>query len=331
MTRSEICRRLGNKGYANSRHSFMRTIDRLRKDLQAPVGYEDRPCASEPNGFATYWFYRDPSWTLKSFQMTEGTLFSLFVARQVVEQYAGHPLAQELNAVYEKLGETLNRKLTLSNDNLAPVSFFPNHVGEVNSVIWKAVLSSTVKRNMLKMTYNPSWAGQSGTSDERTINPYHIVNLNGVWFLVGSKSATDLSVRQYSVANIKKAEVLKASATIPDDFNIDEILDYTFGRFLGDPKQVVDVKLRFNKKIAPLISRAIVSRRQHLRILPDGRIELEFPASTAGTWPLYHVKGWVLSWGADCEVLAPDELKQLVREDLEKAAKPYLSTTASIK
>jgi proteasome accessory factor B len=126
-----------------------------------------------------------------------------------------------------------------------------------------------------------------------------------------------MSFRQYAISGISKARVLEKRADIPADFDVEEILDVTFGRFLGDPRQVVSVKVRLSQRVAPLVEGRIFSKKQELRMLPSGDIELSFPASTAGPWPLYHVKGWVLSWGADCEVLEPAELRELVRKDLD--------------
>lgn len=316
-TREQICTALKNHGYAASRHTFLRDIDHMRHDLGAPIGYDDRVSPAVPQGHATFWFYQDRTWTLKDFQVTDDVLFSLLVASKVVERYAGHPLAQDLKAAYDKLGEALNRKVSMSADHLAPVSFFPEPCQQIEPSSWKPVLKAVTTQKMLAMEYKSAWGKEAKKDKQRTIHPYHIVNLSGTWYLIGSRSEDDMSFRQYAISGISKARVLEKRADIPADFDVEEILDVTFGRFLGDPRQVVSVKVRLSQRVAPLVEGRVFSKKQELRTLPSGDIELSFPASTAGPWPLYHVKGWVLSWGADCEVLEPAELRELVRKDLD--------------
>jgi proteasome accessory factor B len=179
------------------------------------------------------------------------------------------------------------------------------------------VLKAVTTQKMLAMEYKSAWGKEAKKDKQRTIHPYHIVNLSGTWYLIGSRSEDDMSFRQYAISGISKARVLEKRADIPADFDVEEILDVTFGRFLGDPRQVVSVKVRLSQRVAPLVEGRVFSKKQELRTLPSGDIELSFPASTAGPWPLFHVKGWVLSWGADCEVLEPAELRELVRKDLD--------------
>jgi predicted DNA-binding transcriptional regulator YafY len=318
VTRRYVCDALRRKGYACSRFTFINDLEHLELDLKAPIGREERPCPEIRGKLAVYYFYEDPSWTLKQFSLTEGTLLALFVGTQMVERYAGHPLANELKRAYDKLAESLNQKLTIHSDYLAAISFHPDQQTDINLEIWKPVLRATVERKALVMTYCSSWGPNAGVPKERTVHPYHIVNLEGTWYFIASRSWSDMSFRQYSISGIKRAEVLEQRSQMPEDFDIEEILDCTFGRFLGDPKQVADVTLLFSKDVLSLVKNINHGRLESRRELPDGRLEVTFPASTAGPWPLYHVKRYVLSWGTDCEVLGPLELQERVRLDVEK-------------
>jgi predicted DNA-binding transcriptional regulator YafY len=317
ITRHDICAKLEARGYPASRHTFMRDIEHMREDLKAPIGHDIIPSAEERCGHKTHWFYRDQSWTMGQIELTEDTLLSLFVMRETVEQYAGHPLAKELKTVYDKLGESLNRKITLHDDQLAPVSFYPKQSHAIPGKAWSAVLQATRAGKQLEITYNKGWGEESTTAEVRRIHPYHIVNLSGSWYLIGSRDLEDHDVRQYSMERMSAAKVLKGNCEVPADFNIEERLACTFGRFLGDPSQTVEVKVKFNERVAPLIRERARGPREQLRTLPNGDIELTFPASTAGPWPLYDVKSWVLSWGPDAEVIAPPELKELIRDDVK--------------
>lgn len=322
MTRSKICHTLSVKGYAASRHTFIRDIEHMRDDLGAPIDKHEVVDSSEHNGFAIRWLYKDPTWTLKNFKVTEGTLLSLLVVRQTVEQYAGHPIAEELTHVYDKLAESLNRKVSLQDNVLAPVSFSPQQTQDINTEIWSAVLKATNSQKLLRISYGNRWKKGTKGPKERTIHPYHIVNLVGTWYLLGSASKTDLDVRQYTLEQIRSAKVLQDNCTVPEDFDIEDRLGITFGRYMGDPANVVDVRLRFNQRVAPLVMKRI-NPKETRKVLPSGDIEITFPASRSGPWPLFHVKSWVLSWGSNVEVLEPDELRELVQRDAQSILKCY--------
>jgi predicted DNA-binding transcriptional regulator YafY len=323
VTRRHVCDSLKRKGYSCSRYTFMNDLEHLELDLQAPIGREERPCPEIQGKLAVYYFYKDHSWTLKKFSLTEGTLLALFVGKQMVERYAGHPLADELSRAYDKLAESLNQKLTIHSEYLAAIKFHPEQAPDINIDIWKPVLRATVEQKALVMTYRSAWGANAGKPKERTVHPYHIVNLQGTWYIIASRSWTDMSVRQYSISGIQRAEVLDQRSSIPDDFDIDAILDSTFGRFTGDPKQTVEITLRFAAEAVPLAQKVNHGNREHKKRLPDGQLEVTFPASTDGPWRLYHVRQYVLSWGPQCKVIGPPMLCDLVCNDLQEALKQY--------
>jgi predicted DNA-binding transcriptional regulator YafY len=321
LTRKVICERLRKRGFSHvSQRTFMRDIDYLRKDERAPVGYKITP-GRQGGDQEAVWFLRDQSWTLGEVQMTEATLFALFVAQRLVERYAGSPVADELKRAFDKLGEALNRKISVQPDMLASISFAPDTQAEVNASVWGAVLLATTQRKVLTMAYSNTWGVGAGKHKERRIHPYHIVNLQGTWYLLGSHSEDDLSLRQYVIARITTASVTTKQSRMPKDFNVGALLKQAFGRFIGDPSEVVDISVRFSKKVAPII----LSRppqpsefRTHCR---NGDLDVTFSASASGPWRLYHVRSWILSWGADLAVLEPQELKELIRQDVAEMSK----------
>lgn len=78
--------------------------------------------------------------------------------------------------------------------------------------------------------------------------------------------------------------------------------------------------VRFKKNAAPLVMSRQFSASEKKTVLPNGDIDLRFPASAAGPIPFYNIKSWVLSWGADAEVLAPEALKAIVRKETVRMA-----------
>jgi predicted DNA-binding transcriptional regulator YafY len=104
----------------------------------------------------------------------------------------------------------------------------------------------------------------------------------------------------------------------PDDFRIADFLDVSFRRVRGQgPLQ--EVRLRFSPVAARYIRERIWHPTQQLHEQPDARLVL-----TLWVNHLVEVKRWALSWGADCEVLGPEELLTAVRAELERMMGQYL-------
>ncbi|MEI7946518.1 MAG: WYL domain-containing protein [bacterium] len=318
ITREEIIKRLARQGIIISLSTFNRDTEMLRGDLKAPLNND---YLQNANGeWGVRWFYTDPAWTLSDISLTEGTLFALLVSRQVMEQYAGLPVAKDLKSAFDQIADTFNKQVTIQHETMVPISFSSEKTSDVDPEVWNAVIQATMRHRRLQINYRKGWGNEDGKTEKRSIHPYHIVNLQGAWYLLGTASATDMALRQYAMSRIQEAKVLDHHFDIPETFDIKKIMDVTFGQFIGDPDRVETVHVRFSQRVAPLVQSRHFSGREERAVLPDGSIELKFPASSEGPWPYYHIKSWILSWGSDIEVLGPEQLKALVAEEIKKLA-----------
>jgi proteasome accessory factor B len=76
--------------------------------------------------------------------------------------------------------------------------------------------------------------------------------------------------------------------------------------------------LRFTPAVAARVREAAWHPSQEVRELGDGA--LEWRATVAGT---IEIRVWILSWGDDVEVLAPELLRADVAATLRRAAARY--------
>ncbi|MEI7901320.1 MAG: WYL domain-containing protein [bacterium] len=317
-TREQITNHLRKHSYSHSLRTFNRDMKRLI-ELGAPVEhkYQDGELCK-----VVKWYYKDTSWTISKRPMTRGVLLALLLSQHVMEQYAGLPIAKDIRRAFDELTDSFSSKATMRLESLLPISFAAEQAEPIALEIWSQVASALIQRRRLRIMYQNRWGDDAGKIGMRDIAPYHIVNLHGAWYLLGSASYRDPSTRQYAFSQIRKAEMLKEHICIPDSFDIRQILAVTFGQFIGDPDKVEEIHVRFSKKVAPLVMSRRFSARERKETLPNGDIDLRFPASAAGPWPLYHIRSWVLSWGADAKVIAPESLKDSVRQEIRKMAAP---------
>ena len=105
----------------------------------------------------------------------------------------------------------------------------------------------------------------------------------------------------------------------PEDYDPSQLFADAFGIIGGAPREV---SLRFHRRVAPYIQERIWHPSQALERLDDGSIRLSMSVGIAA-----ELVGWVLSFGPDVCVEAPDELSQRIRRLHAEAARGPDPTT----
>ena len=95
-----------------------------------------------------------------------------------------------------------------------------------------------------------------------------------------------------------------------------EYIKRNFG--LLSSESSIEVSLKFSKKIAPWISEQIWHPEQNRVINQDGTLCLSFSVAD-----LREIKGEVLKYGAQVEVLSPATLREEVKKEIKKMQKIY--------
>jgi len=80
----------------------------------------------------------------------------------------------------------------------------------------------------------------------------------------------------------------------------------------------VEVRLRFSPSAAPRVRESVWHHSQRLADTADGGCEL-----TMRVGGIKEIRSWVLSWGADVEVLAPEALRDEVHAHARRMVEIY--------
>ena len=81
------------------------------------------------------------------------------------------------------------------------------------------------------------------------------------------------------------------------------------------------IRIRFSASQAPYIKQRIWHPSQEIEELDDDAIILSFQAGG-----MYEIKSWIMSHGANAEVLAPASLREEIIEEIEKNLSTYKKT-----
>jgi proteasome accessory factor B len=267
----------------------------MRDRLQLPVAYDPRRYG---------YYYTEPVSSFPTLQITEGELFALLVAEKALQQYRGTNFEKPLLSAFKKMASSLPDTVSL---NLADweqtISFRHSAEPILDLEVFDTLAKATAGRRQLRLHYRKPGGKQT---DERVIDPYHLANINGEWFLFAYDHLRK-DIRTFVPARIQSMVPTGETFERPRQFSVEKMLRDSFGVHSG--KGEFDVVIRFDAFAADYIREKRWHPSQQLRELKDGGVELGLKLSSLG-----EVQRWVLGWGGSAQVLRPPELVQAIRK-----------------
>lgn len=283
-----------------------RDVEFLRDRLGAPVQ------ALGTRGYS----YSDPSYSLPDFTLTEGELLAFLVAERVVEGYAGSgaPFLQRMREGLQKLAKGLGRDVTVALDDLhhRRYQFESGPLRQVRPEFVGAVHRAMASKQTMVIRYH-AITGDGIT--EREIEPYHLVNHRGDWYLV-ARCRLRGDMRTFSLSRVLECREGTDTYQVPRDFDPQTYFQSALSIFRGS--EVQEVRVYFS----PLAARWIVERTWH----PSQRVERGPDGSAVLTLtvaPTVEVVHWILAHGREARVLSPPSLAEKVHEEIQAMSALY--------
>jgi CRISPR-associated endonuclease/helicase Cas3 len=145
------------------------------------------------------------------------------------------------------------------------------------------------------------------------IEPYAVGRTTHV---IGWRCPPD-ALRTLKLERIQRAELTEEAYSIPDDFDPRETLADAWGIWYteGEPVEVV---LRFHPRVAARVRETQWHRSERLEEQADGW--LVWRARVAEPREMVH---WIRGWGADVEVVGPEELREQMMGEARRLAESY--------
>ncbi len=277
-----------------STKTIHRDIEFMRDRLDLPIEFDPAR-----NGY----HYTGEVRSFPTMQITEGEIFALVVAEKALQQYRGTSFEKPLLSAIKKMEQALPDTISL---NLADVeqtiSFRTRAEPILNLEIFDTLAKAVAQRRQLELQYRkPGHAAEA-----RIVDPYHLANINGEWFLFAFDHARQ-DLRTFAPARIHAARPTGKIFERTRKFSLEQRLRDSFGVHSGEGK--FEVVIRFAPRAADYIREKRWHPSQTLREFKHGGVELRLKLSSLG-----EVQRWVLGWGGDARVLQPPELAESVRQ-----------------
>jgi predicted DNA-binding transcriptional regulator YafY len=276
-----------------------RDIEFMRDRMNLPIQY-----SGAHNGY----FYEGEVSAFPTLQITEGELFALVVAEKALQQYRGTSFEKPLLSAIKKMEQSLPDTISLNLADVGQAISFRTRVEPILDLkIFDGLARAVAQRQQLELDYRKPGAGKT---EARMVDPYHLANINGEWFLFAFDHARE-DIRKFVPARIHGMKPTGKTFERSKKFSLEKELRDSFGVHSGEGE--FDVVICFNARAADYIREKKWHESQRLQELNNGGVELHLKLSS-----LVEVERWILSWGGDARVIKPRELFEAVRNSAKK-------------
>lgn len=229
---------------------------------------------------------------------------------QLQRRTTNKEMKKELLTTVEKL-KSLNRKNKSSvEDNIGlflqtegyAVRQMPQYKIDINTV--DVIRQSLQQSKIVKGKYH---------GKTRQIEPLGLIYGEKI-YLVAREKAKGKEIYNYLLNKFEKIELTDKTFD-KGDFNLQEYTNQSFGVYHGE---ILDVKLSFDKELAPEALNYNFHPTQKVKQEKDGTVTVTFKAS-GDKEILWHV----FKWGAGCKIVAPKSLVKEYKAYLKDNLKNY--------
>jgi len=232
-------------------------------------------------------------------------LAALYFSRDLLKALQGSFFADALDSMFAKIRTTLPDKLADYLEKMAgqvKIGALPGrHLKDV-SAIMDRINRAVGENRRLKMQYK---ALKRTTAAWRRVDPYALWFANGTFYLIAYCHQRQ-AVRIFALDRILGLETIQENFASPQDFDVDEYMQGSFGVFRGKPRRV---EIWFAPAVAPLITDTLWHDSQSIREQDDGSIILGLRVAVNP-----ELERWVMGWGAQARAIRPPELAQAIKQ-----------------
>ena len=312
ITATDLHQKLTDEGISVGK----RTIER---DLQSlayifPIASDER---SKPFG----WSWQKDATSFDLPGLTNSQAITLLLAREHLQSLLPLSALKQLKDFFDLAELTLS----VSERHVGIASWLnkirvipstqpliaPKVDDEVQSVLHEALIFN-------KQCHVQYHSREKAVVDAYPIHPLGIVQRGQILYLVCTIKSYP-NIRLLAMHRILQAEVLDQPSNSPEGFNLD---DYVKSQALGWlPKNDIQLEAIFSQGVAIHLAESLLSVDQCLYPTLDGKVRL-----VATVKETNQLIWWLQGFGADVEVVAPQELRTQLNETAQRMVRLYQSS-----
>jgi predicted DNA-binding transcriptional regulator YafY len=294
------------------------TTRTIRRDLQAleeagfPL-YDDR---SHDDG-RTRWRVNGQAFKSLTAGLTLSELCALYFSRALAESLAANPFRDDVQSAFEKLGSALTPHMRQFLDQLPRIiSTKPEAARRAESdtarqqPIVARALDATLHLRQARITYHSK---SSDRTKSYLIHPYRLAYAQGGLYLLAFVPEYR-EVRTFAVERIEELSILEERFT-PIEELPDAAFPHSMGVHSGPPERV---EIEFQPAVGDYVRSREWHASQTVTDTEDGGVRMTLDVCLDRA-----LQSWILSFGPFARVIAPEQLRHDIAEQIEEARAQY--------
>lgn len=256
--------------------------------------------------------YKADKYALRDMDFSIAEVVSLYFTEQVLKTYESLGMAKDARKIVHRI---LSQLPELSRSaverieegiKIVPEGSKEETDEEILSLVQEAVQTS----RSIKLKYHSFSSGQTA---ERVFDPYVLEVREGCWHTIGHCHLRG-EVRDLRVSRIEEAELLDGVFNAPQRF-YEDYRKTRFDKLAGAEAQ--EIRVRFCGDAAKLVREYHARKADQLSEEENGVLFIKKAAVTPD------IVAWLLSFGAQAEVLSPETLKTELKEEIARMSGVY--------
>ena len=252
-----------------------------------------------------------------NFGFTITDLLSIYMGRRFLEPLAGTPFWDGQQKVFSKIRGALGpsainylKKLTASLHATTVGSSDYTKRSELIDLLMVAVEDHLVSLIVYQ-------SDRSTEPVEQEVYPQGFVFHRGSLYLIAWSSRRG-QIRTYKMDRIEDVHSTKLPAAVPQDFDLADWLEHSFGVFRSGSTELQTIRIHFARDVARYVQESRWHGSQKLMPQPDGSLIAEFSLPDT-----QEIKRWIMSFGPNAMVVEPRELVEGIQRDLQNMLRLY--------
>ena len=286
-----------------SKRTVYRDLHALEDELGVPVWSEGGRWGVDRRGF------------LPPLKLTRAEAMAVFLSARLMARYADD-YDPDLGAAFQKLAETLPPVLAEHVERTVEM-MAGRPLDERSNRHVHLLTRAWAERRVVTFTYDPAAYDPGRPPRAARVRPYLIEPSfsTRALYLIGLDE-TRGAVRTFKIERMRDLAVTPDTFEPPTGASIEEALGRAWDMIADQPE--VEVVLRF----APTVAGRVLETTWHpsQRVAREADGSLVWRGRVSGT---IEIRLWILSWGADVEVLEPPALRDDVATTHRTAASRY--------
>ncbi len=294
-----------------SKQSVIRLIDDIQKAYGVTIDETYK-------GNSKYYHIVKQRGAIPVIPLTESELIALHMCKTFTEHLLGNSYFHDASRALEKNMQLAQCPGGLPSRHFASFSTGTIDYGPHQENI-HILIDAMNKQSICRVTYQAIMQKKSKTYH---VMPLKIFSYRDTLYLHARMARDPGKVYKepdfdplLAIHRLKKVEITERSFTYPEDYNFEAVFNKNFG-FIKDDSFAVDVE--FTGWAAHYVAERTWSSDQKITNIDDDKIRLEFLASSE-----VELIAWILSFGAEARVNAPDWLVEDIVNKVNGTAARY--------